>query len=334
MSRLALVGCGRWGKNLARVFHQLGSLATVVDSSPTAAQRLLDGLNDSFPHASLPAIRSFQDVLHDPAIHAVVLATPAASHISFADQALRHGKDVLVEKPVAFQTRQLLPLIQRAEDNELVLMAGHILLYHPAVNAMVSAVTEGKIGSLERIRCLRFNPAQAAHEELSALWSLAPHDVALSLHLFQQAPRWVQATQNQAGEITLRVDFPHHRQAVLYVSTNAECRQRELLLEGTCGSLRFREDARPALQLNSQGDRTRETVWHSLSFDAEEPLLAEAKHFLRCLSTRETPRSGAEHSLNVTAVLQAAQKSLDQHGRPITLGLSTPNHLASDRLGI
>jgi UDP-2-acetamido-3-amino-2,3-dideoxy-glucuronate N-acetyltransferase len=138
--RVAVIGAGYWGKNLVRNFYQLGALDTVCDASVEALSRL----EESYPQAR-KAI-SVGEVLRDPRLHAVAIATPAATHAALARQAILAGKDVYVEKPLCLSEEEGRELNELAADRDAVLMVGHLLWYHPAVLKLKALVDGGKLG--------------------------------------------------------------------------------------------------------------------------------------------------------------------------------------------
>src|SRR5262245_35761819 len=166
--RVAVVGCGPWGKNHVRNFAELGALAAVCDLDPDRAAEF--GKKYGVP--ALP----YSDILRDPAIPAVVLATPAELHFEMAREALLAGKDALVEKPLALNAEQGETLRQLADARGRVLMVGHLLLYHPAIVALKDLVARGELGKIHYIYSTRTNLGTVRREE-NILWSFAPHDL-------------------------------------------------------------------------------------------------------------------------------------------------------------
>ncbi|MBV9405173.1 MAG: Gfo/Idh/MocA family oxidoreductase [Acidobacteriaceae bacterium] len=170
--RLAVVGCGYWGKNLVRNFAALGALEALVDSDNTT----VDALRQQFGgrHAS------FDEALADPAIDAMAIAAPAALHFRLAGEALRAGKHVFVEKPLALDIREAEELCELAERFDRRLMVGHLLQYHPAFLELRRLVREGKLGRLQYVASNRLSLGKIRREE-DILWSFAPHDISMIL---------------------------------------------------------------------------------------------------------------------------------------------------------
>src|SRR5271170_1240882 len=183
--RVAVLGCGYWGKNLVRNFHALGALECVCDVSQ---EPLLLAQREY-------GVRISQDVqatLEDPEIDAVVIAAPAVEHFSLARQALLAGKDVYVEKPLALESGEGRELVALARARNRILMVGHILEYHPAIGALKALIQEGELGKIQYIHSSRLNLGKLRTEE-NILWSFAPHDISAILHLLGEEPTAVAA---------------------------------------------------------------------------------------------------------------------------------------------
>lgn len=185
MMRVAAVGTGYWGPNLARNLQELGALEVVCDLVAERAAELAGRFG-------VRSESSYEAVLADPGIGAVVLATPVATHHALAVRALEAGKHVFVEKPLAWQATEAEDLCRRADASRKVLMVGHLLEYHPAFVALRDRVFAGDLGQIRHIRCTRFNLGKLRAEE-NVLWSFAPHDLSLIMRLSGAEPSRVQA---------------------------------------------------------------------------------------------------------------------------------------------
>src|SRR6266571_425223 len=159
MTRIAVVGAGYWGTNLVRVFHELGVLHRICDFSP---MRLQD-LSQRYPGVKMDAC--CDELLADPHVDAVVIATPAETHYSLATQALLAGKDVFVEKPLTLHCEEAEKLAALAESRGRVLMVGHLLEYHPAITRLNELIHHGELGRLEYVYSNRLNMGKVRREE-------------------------------------------------------------------------------------------------------------------------------------------------------------------------
>ena len=185
--RVALVGFGYWGRNLARNLDDLGVLRAIVDTS----LQHRDEAKELFPNVQI--CTAVGEVFDDAAIVGVVLATPAITHATVTRQALEAGKDVFVEKPLALTLSDGKELVALAEERNAILMVGHLLEYHPAVEEIERRVIAGEMGALQYIYSNRLNWGRLRREE-SILWSFAPHDIAVILRLIGTEPLRVLAT--------------------------------------------------------------------------------------------------------------------------------------------
>jgi UDP-2-acetamido-3-amino-2,3-dideoxy-glucuronate N-acetyltransferase len=323
--RVAVVGCGAWGRNHLRVFDSLRVLGAACDSDK---ERLKD------VQKAYPGVRTtlrFEDLLRDPKLHGVVIATPSQEHYRMALEALEAGKDVLVEKPLALRYKEGEALVRLAAKHGRLLMVGHILLFHPAVEKMKALLTEGAVGDIEYLYSNRLNFGKVRAEE-SALWSFAPHDLAAFLYLLGKLPREVTTTggaylQPRVADVTVtNLEFADGVRAHLYVSWLHPFKEQRMVLVGDKGMLVFDDLAKDRLVLFQRHlDRT-EGGWVAhkpegkpVRIPDEEPLLRECRHFLSCIKTRRKPRSDGESALAVLKILEASQRSLEARGRPVAL---------------
>ncbi|HEY9724312.1 MAG TPA: Gfo/Idh/MocA family oxidoreductase, partial [Oscillatoriaceae cyanobacterium] len=183
--RVAVIGAGRWGRNLVANLAALEALAIVADPD----QRLRESLAGQYP--GVPMVSDHRLALAGD-WPAVAIATPAPTHYAIAREALEAGKDVFVEKPLTLSSHEAEALVALARDRGRVLMVGHLLLYQPAVRFLQRFLAEGGVGELVSLHQERLNLGQARAVE-NALWSLGVHDVAVLLHLIGHAPSEVQA---------------------------------------------------------------------------------------------------------------------------------------------
>ena len=197
-ARVAVIGAGHWGKNLVRNFADLGALAAVCDPDPQACAAVSRGIE---------TCSNFSDLLRNPSINAVAIATPAISHYPIAKEFLLAGKDVFVEKPLALEPAEGQELIDLAAQQGRMLMVGHILQYHPAVLKLKSLVDGGELGKIQYVYSNRLNIGKIRSEE-NILWSFAPHDISVMLLLLGEIPTEVSAhggnyLQSQVADVTL-----------------------------------------------------------------------------------------------------------------------------------
>jgi UDP-2-acetamido-3-amino-2,3-dideoxy-glucuronate N-acetyltransferase len=316
MHKLAVIGCGYWGKNLVRNFHELGALGAVVDSDPTTALSLAEA-------HGVPA-RSVQAVLADPAMNAVAIAAPPAKHFSLARQALEAGKHTFVEKPLAVTVSEAELLCRLAERRDLRLMVGHLLQYHPAFTKLRQLVRDGRLGRLQYIYSNRLNLGKIRREE-DILWSFAPHDISMILALIGQQPNRVSAIGGnflhpRIADVTVtHLGFPGGEQAHVFVSWLHPFKEQKLVVVGD-GAMAVFDDGEPhASKLSVYAHRIE---WRNslptperadcelITLEEIEPLKLECQHFLDCINTGANPRTDGREGLRVLEVLAKATASL------------------------
>lgn len=183
---IGLAGLGYWGKNLLRNFYESGVLHTACDADPVT----LSEQQKKFPEANY--CNSFENLLSNPEIQAIAISTPAATHAELIKKALKTGKDVFVEKPLALTVKEGEELVKLAEKENRILMVGHILQYHPAVIKLKELISTGQLGKVQYIYSNRLNIGKLRTEE-NILWSFAPHDISVILMLLEDEPVKVSA---------------------------------------------------------------------------------------------------------------------------------------------
>ena len=325
--QIALVGCGYWGKNLCRNFHALGALSSVVDATENGQTTACSIAPDA------QITDSLDDVLRNDQIQGVALATPAETHPELAIQAMQAGKDVFVEKPMALTLEDAEKMKKVAEGTDRILMVGHLLEYHPAVLKLREMIASGELGKINYIYSNRLNFGKVRTEE-NALWSFAPHDVAVILRLMGQAPVEVSACggsylTNGIADTTLsNLRFENESRAHIFVSWLHPFKEQRLVVVGDKKMTIF-NDVAPfgeKLQLYPQNVEFNGSIPLLKKEDAEfvahantEPLREECNHFLECIQSRNQPLTNAQSGIDVLQVLHACQQSIEQNGAPVSL---------------
>lgn len=325
--QIALVGCGYWGKNLCRNFHALGALSAVVDATK-------NGQVTARSIAPVTQITdSLDDVLMDNQIQGVALATPAETHAELAIQAMQAGKDVFVEKPMALTLEDAEKMKKVAEDTGRILTVGHLLEFHPAVLKLRELIASGELGKINYIYSNRLNFGKVRTEE-NALWSFAPHDVAVILRLIGQPPVEVSScggsylTNGIADTTMSNLRFENESRAHIFVSWLHPFKEQRLVVVGDKKMAIF-NDVAPygeKLQLYPQNVEFDGPIPILKKEDVEfvdhantEPLREECNHFLECIQSRKQPLTNAQSGIDVLKVLHACQQSIEQNGVPVSL---------------
>jgi predicted dehydrogenase len=326
---IAVAGAGYWGVNHVRVFagEDRCALRAICDPDPRAIERA----RHLAPGAEA---RRFDGVLDDPAIDAVVIATPAATHADLACRALAAGKHVLVEKPLALSVADAERVAEAARAAGRALVVGHLMVYHPVVERLREMLRSGELGDLYYLYSRRVNLGRLRHDE-SALWSFGPHDLSMIDYLLGEDPvsvaargqSYLQPGVEDVVFVTLR--FAGGQMAHVHLSWLDPRKERRLTLVCARKMVEFDDVAADKLWVYDKGyERPPEfTHWgeyltlregdvHMPSVAMEEPLLLLARHFLDCAQGRAEPRTGAAGGLRVVRTLAAAQRSLEQDGVP------------------
>ena len=323
---LAVVGAGYWGKNLVRNFTALGALHTVCDPDPASRERLA---------AQYPEVHYTGDltgVLGDPAIERVAIATPAVAHHAHACAALDAGKDVFVEKPLALTVREGADLVQRAEALGKILMVGHVLHYHPAIEKLQEIVRRGELGALRYVYSNRLNLGKVRTEE-NILWSFAPHDISIMLGLVGTDPVRVAAsgatyiTEGVPDVTVSQLSFPGGVRGHIFVSWLHPYKEQRLVVVGERKMAVFDDTLREGkLRLHDKGIDVsegapvpRHDAETTVELEDREPLLAECQEFLDACAERRPPLTDGENGLRVLRVLAACQASIEKDGEPIAI---------------
>ena len=312
-------GLGHWGKNLVRNFDELADLTWICDSDE--ARRAEFGAR--YPNARVTA--SFEEMLADDDLRAVVIATPVPTHHPLAKQALEAGKHVFVEKPPAMRAAEMEELVGLAEERGLVLMPGHLLLYHPGVLKLKELVDSGELGDVLCVYGNRQNLGIIRTNE-NALWSLGVHDLSVILYLIGEQPS--QATANGNAFLNAGVEdvvfcylqFPSGKIAHMHLSWLDPHKMRKVTVVGRDKMAVFDDmeleqkitvyDKAPEEPTGTYGEwRTRTGDVFSPKISNDEPLKLECRHFLGLVENGWDGRE-MHDGLEVVRVLEQLTESL------------------------
>jgi predicted dehydrogenase len=332
---VGVVGLGYWGPNLARNFATLEGceLRWCCDSSSAARERW---------HAAYPASRftaELGELLDDPELDAIVIATGVSSHAPLALRVLGAGKDCFVEKPLARSAEEAAAVADAAESGGRILMVGHLLEYHPGVEKLKEILDSGELGELYYVYSKRLNLGKIREDE-NALWSLGAHDVSVLLHLLDgEEPEEVLASgesfvrEGVEDVVFCNLRFPSGRIAHMHLSWLDPHKERRFTLVGSHRMATFDDMAlERKLTIYDKGFDpdfrnygeyiTRSGDVMSPQISNEEPLRIECRQFVQAVRTRTEPPSGGASGLRVVRVLEALQRSLEAGGTSQRLELA------------
>jgi UDP-2-acetamido-3-amino-2,3-dideoxy-glucuronate N-acetyltransferase len=316
---VAVIGTGYWGKNLVRTFANLGVLHIVCDASRDCLDRLQ-------VDSAVQRTDNYPEVLKDPQVSAIAIATPASSHFDLVRSALQAGKDVFVEKPLALAVQEGQELVKLAADAKRILMVGHILRHHPAVRKLKDMVDAGELGKVEYIYSNRLSIGKLRTEE-NILWSFAPHDVSVMIGLLGEMPA---AVSCQGGDYLSRgvcdvtvsqFTFSSGVRAHVFVSWLHPFKEQRLVVVGSEKMAVFDDTAKDKLvtyphkvEWKNRVPTAVKAAVEVVPIEATEPLKAECLAFLESLETRRPPLTDGHEGLRVLEVLDACQRSLSNDG--------------------
>jgi predicted dehydrogenase len=318
--KLGITGLGYWGPNLARNFDDLAELTWLCDLSPELRSRY----GARYPRARQTA--DFEDLLADPELDAVVVATPVPTHYPLAKRALLAGKHVFVEKPPAMRADEMEELVELAAERDLVLMPGHLLLYHPGVRKLKELIDAGELGDVLCLYGNRQNLGVIRKDE-NALWSLGVHDLSVILYLLDEEPAEVWAhgnaflTPGVEDVVFCYLRFPSGRIAHMHLSWLDPHKMRKMTVVGKDKMAVFDDmelehkvtiyDKAPWQPAETYGEWTTRTGdKFSPKIANDEPLRLECQHFLRLVSGDGDPRRTAVDGLSVVRTLERLTESL------------------------
>ena len=332
---VAVVGAGYWGPNLIRNFASLPGcrLAAVCDLNPERLRPIAEQYD-------VHTTTRLEEVLADPVVEAVAVATPAATHYAIARECLKHGKHVLVEKPFVLRIEQGEELVHLAEERGLVLMVDHIFLYNPAVNRLAELVRADQLGELRYIRAVRTSLGPRLCEDTNTVWDAQIHEVYILMHLLGTMPIKVVATGGAfvrpgvEDVVFTTLFFPGGVVANCHNTSYAPLKERRMIVVGSHQMAVYddlHETAKVTLygrgyapfdgvdalgnrglRLFDDGSSAPEIIWR-------EPLLVECEHFLDCIRGKQRPLSDGVSALRVLRVLQAIDASLKAGGEGVSL---------------
>lgn len=312
--RIGLIGCGRWGRNIARVLARLGVLEVIVDP---AAEALAD-----YAAEFKCRVTADLDEAFCPGITAVAIAAPVVDHARLATRAIELGKPVFVEKPLALELADAEAVADLAARKGLPLMVGHLLQYHPAFATLKRLVGEGLIGELRHVTSHRLNPGAIRTEE-NALWSMGPHDFSMILSLVDGEPEAVSTVPVRIVDpavpdhYAVHMRFPGGVTAQAVLSWISPYKEHKLTVLGTKGALVF-EDTAPERErklvhypdyVDASGAAPRfvKGPGEPVDWPAEEPLENELRAFLAAVAGRPGCVTGPDEAIPVLRLLHRAE---------------------------
>lgn len=334
MIKVAVAGYGYWGPNLVRNIQESGK-ASVVTCCDMSTDRLKQ------VSAKYPAIRtttSYDDILADPSVDAVVIATPVATHYQFARRALENGKHVLLEKPATSSTAEAEKLVELADKHQLTYMIDHTFIYTGAVRKMKELVDQGELGNIYYLDSVRINLG-LFQRDVNVLWDLAPHDIAIMEHLVKERPVSVCATgachigNGHENVAYLTVYFNSGLIAHFHNNWLSPVKVRTMLVGGSKKTIHYDDmevsekikvydrgvDVQTSEGVNDARVSYRLGDMWAPRLDQTEALRLMAAEFIDCVQTGRRCITDGTSGLNVVRILEASEMSIKHRGKEIKL---------------
>ncbi len=336
MHKVGVIGCGYWGPNLIRNFVQMSR--TDVKIVADLDESRLEHMKKLYP--AIETTKDFNDMLVDPEIEIIAVATPVHTHFRFASAALSANKHVFVEKPIAASVEEANDLIVMAEKYQRKLMVGHTFLYTSAVRKMKEIIDSGELGEIFYINSQRLNLG-LFQQDINVVWDLAPHDISIILFLLEEDPKSVNVVgaphiNNAIQDVAvLSMRFGGNRIAFIQTSWLDPDKIRKMTIVGSKKMMVY-NDVEPTEKIRIY-DKGVEVPMHYDTYDefhysykygdvliprigGSEPLKTELNHFIDCIENDETPLSDGRNGLAVVRILEASQKSLDKGSIQVAIG--------------
>jgi predicted dehydrogenase len=334
MITVAQIGCGYWGPNLLRNFSA-NPKCRVKWLADQSEQRQAY-VRENYPQTQTTS--RAEDLINDPEVDAIVVATPASTHFELTKSCLKAGKHVLVEKPLAMYTKEADELVALAGEVGKTLMVGHSFLYNAAVNYIKNLVDEGSLGDTYYMYCQRLNLGQV-RTDVNAWWNLAPHDVSILLYLMNgEVP--VSVTAHGVDYIQPGIEdvvfatmtWKNGVTAHIHVSWLDPGKIRRMTLVGSRKMVVYDDASDEKIRILDKGIDRIPKVGEQMDYDNfnnyqilhrsgdifipkinfQEPLKVEINHFLDCINTGETPITGPKHARDVVEVMEMVQIALEK----------------------
>jgi len=306
--KIAVIGCGMWGRNIVRNFYNLNVLDTVCDIDEENLKKVVQD------YSNVKITRDFNEVLNNPEITGVVVVTPSHTHYKLVKALLLAGKHVYVEKPISTVADEAKDLTNLANERGLILMVGHLLLYHPAVNRLKMLVDDGVLGEIVYAQSDRLNVNYFKNDR-SVMWDLAPHDVSMISYVIGKDPKRVisavgcSSDKNEIMDIThISIEFEGGAIGQISDSWITPKKNVTLLIRGTKATAILDDTVMEnKLQVfdNFAGGASTDI---QLDYLEIEPLKLECQHFVSCCDTGKKARSDGENGFTVVKILEEAEK--------------------------
>jgi predicted dehydrogenase len=338
MINVGVIGAGYWGPNLVRNFAEIPDTRVLMCCDKRTER--LDFINKRYP--SIKTTTNYDEMVENPEINAIAIATHGETHYHLAKRAIENGKHVFVEKPMTMVADESLQLYKLAKENKLTLMVGHILLYAGPAEYIKKSIEDGEMGDICYLDSIRVN-LQPFREDINVIWDLAPHDISLAMYLLGKDPISTRViaesyiSDNQENIAFGVLNFPDKTISHFHLSWLAPMKMRQTIIVGSKKMVVYDDiDALSKVRIYDKGvdiasdpsgltERQlicRKGNMFCPKLDDREPLMKEVMHFIDCVKTGKTPRSDGINGWKVVKVLEAMQESIRTGGNEVKIDLS------------
>ena len=306
--KIAVIGCGVWGRNIVRNFYNLGVLDTVCDIDEENLKKVTQ------EYEGVKTTKDLNSIIYNSEITGVAVVTPSHTHYGLVKSILLSGKHVYVEKPISTVAQEAKDLTELAAERNLVLMVGHLLLYHPAVNRLKMLIEEGVLGEVIYAQSDRLNVNYFKNDR-SVMWDLAPHDVSMISYVTGKEPKRVISAIGCSSESNEIMDITHigiefEDEVIGHISDSwiTPKKHVRLLVRGTKATAVLDDTvAENKLEIFDNFSAGASKNIH-LDYLEIEPLKLECQHFINCCETGKKARSDGENGFTVVRILEEAEK--------------------------
>ncbi len=310
--KTAVIGAGRWGTNYLRTLAEIGAeVKWICARSEETLKKAASAAG-----ANAKATTRYEDALKDREIDAVAIATPGSTHYRIAKDALKAGKHVIVEKPLALNSKEAQELADLARKEGRILMVGHLHRFNPAIRQIKKDIEAGTFGKISHINSVGAGNGPV-RSDMSALWDFGPHDVTIAAYLLGKYPKEVSANgasflkKGIEDVVTMDMRFGDAF-ATAFGSWRYPIKRRELVVVGEKAFAAYDDYEKKLIYIDARSGKSRET-----RFPDEKPLTEQLRHFAACVEGKKKPASDGTEGVKVVKVLEAAEKSMKAGGKPV-----------------
>ena len=339
MMRVGVTGYGYWGPNLVRNFHEFADteVRMVCDRDETRLKKVKQKYPD------IPVCADFSEMVNNPDIDIIAIATPVSTHYELALAALNMGKHVWIEKPITHHAEQAEHLIEVARENGLTLFVDHTFVYTGAVRKIKELIDEGVIGDVYYYDSVRINLGLFQHD-ISVVWDLAVHDLSILDYTLHPAITQVSCTgmshvPNEPANIAYMTLYGNdHLICHIHVNWLAPAKVRKTLFGGSKKMIVY-DDLEPSEKIKIydkgiavNGERDKDKLHDIIQYrrtgdvlipyvDVSEALQKGVAHFIQCINEKKEPITNGEAGLRIVKILEAGSISKQNHGAPVDVNL-------------